>query len=103
MMYSEPNSRQIEEARALLFLAELKRALRSEHIPGLTLELEAVSNVHRQSVYRVHATREGIRVTAPEGREVHPVTGTPFSTARFIAADAHAAAKAAKGSQTRAA
>jgi hypothetical protein len=104
--YSEPNNRQIEEARALLFLAETRKALRSEHLSGLTLELEAESNIHNQRVYRVHATREGIRITAREGREVHPVTGTPFNTARFIAADAHTAAKAAKGtaaSQTRAA
>lgn len=93
--YSEPTNRQIKEARAALFLAELKKELRSEHLSGLTLELEAETNIHNQSVYRVHATREGIRITAPEGRDVHPITGTPFNTARLIAADARRAAKTA--------
>ena len=93
--YSEPTNRQIVEARALLFLAETRKALRSEHLSGITLELEAESNIHNQSVYRVHATREGIRVTAPQGRDVHPITGTPYNTARLIAADARKAAKTA--------
>lgn len=95
--YSEPTNRQIEEARAALFLAETKKALRSEHLSGLTLELEVESNIHNQRVYRVHATREGIRITAPEGRDIHPITGTPANTARLIAADARRAARAAEG------
>lgn len=70
--YSEPTNRQIEEACAMLFLAETKRLLHSEHLSGLTLELEVESNIHNQRVYRVHATRKGLRITDPEGRYVPP-------------------------------
>lgn len=91
--YSEPTNRQIEEARAMLFLAETKRLLRSEYLSGLTLELEVESNIHNQRVYRVHATRKGLRITDPEGRYVHPVTGTPATTARCITIDAQEAAR----------
>jgi hypothetical protein len=91
--YSEPTNRQIEEAHATIFLAETKKALRSEHLSGLKLELEVQSNVHNQRVYRVHATRKGLRVTGPEGRDAHPLTGTPASAASSIAIDARNAAK----------
>jgi hypothetical protein len=91
--YSEPTNRQIEEARAMLFLAETKRLLHSEHLSGLTLELEVESNVHNQRVYRVHAAHHGLRLTEPEGRYIHPVTGTPATTARLIAIDAQRYAK----------
>jgi hypothetical protein len=91
--YSEPTQRQIERARAMLFLAETKRALRNEHLSGLTLELEVGTDLDNQRVYRVHASRQGMPITAPEGRDVQPITGTPFTTARFIAIDARKAAK----------
>ncbi|MET3172969.1 UNVERIFIED_ORG: hypothetical protein ABIB52_000797 [Arthrobacter sp. UYCu721] len=86
--YSEPTNRQIERARAMIFLAETKKALRCEHLSGLKLELEVQTNIHNQSVYRVHATVKGIRITGPEGRDVHPVTGTPFTVARLVLIDA---------------
>lgn len=86
--YSEPTNRQIEEARALLFLAEMRKALRSEHLSGITLEIDAETNLHHQSIYRVHATRKGVPITPPEGRDIHPVTGAPYTTALLIAADA---------------
>lgn len=101
--YSEPTDRQIERARAMLFLAETKRALRSERLSGLTLELEVGIDLDNQRVYCVHATRDGVRITAPEGREIHPITGTPFSTARFIAIDARKAAKQQQQSEAAAA
>lgn len=91
--YSEPTNRQIERARAMIFLAETKKALRCEHLSGLKLELEVQTNIHNQSVYRVHATVKGLRITGPEGRDVHPVTGTPFTAARSILIDARKAAK----------
>lgn len=101
--YSEPTIRQIERARAMIFLAETKKALRSEHLSDLKLELEAHTNIHNQHVYRVHATVKGLRVTGPEGRDVHPVTGTPFTTARCIAIDAREAAKQQQAAEAAAA
>ncbi|MGY4541365.1 hypothetical protein ACVWY0_001274 [Arthrobacter sp. UYNi723] len=91
--YSEPTSRQVERARAMIFLAETKKALHCEHLSGLKLELEVRTNIHNQSVYRVHATLKGLRIAGPEGRDVHPVTGTPFTVARLVLIDAQKAAK----------
>jgi hypothetical protein len=91
--YSEPTNRQIERARAMIFLAETKKALRCEHLSGLKLELEVQSNIHNQSVYRVHATLKGLPITGAEGRYVHPVTGTPFTVARLVLIDAQKAVK----------
>ena len=91
--YSEPTNRQVEEARAFLFLAETKKALRSENVRDAVLELDVDRNIHNQAIFHVHATRGQLRITAPEGRAVHPISDTPYSIARLIAADARQAAK----------
>jgi hypothetical protein len=82
--YGEPTSTQAEEAKALIFLAETKRALRDqEHIWDLTLELEVEYTIHNQRVYVVHATMGGESITG-EGHRVHPVTGTPSTAAWYL-------------------
>ena len=92
--YSEPTSKQAEEAKALIFLAETKKALRDqEHIWDLTLQLEVQYSIHNQRVYTVHATKDGQSLTGPEGHRVHPITGTPSSTAWFLGIEAKAARK----------
>jgi len=91
--YSEPTNKQAEEAKALIFLAETKRALRDqEHIWDLTLELEVQYTLHNQRVYTVHASKDGRRITG-EGHRVHPITGTPSSTAWFLGIEAKTARK----------
>ncbi|GAP61304.1 hypothetical protein AHiyo1_49930 [Arthrobacter sp. Hiyo1] len=64
---SEPTNQQIEEARARLFLADLKKALRDQNIRDAVLELSVDRNIHNQMVYSVHATRGGLQITGPEG------------------------------------
>jgi hypothetical protein len=89
--YTEPTNRQVEEARAFLFLSETKKALRSENIRDAHLELDIERNVHNQAIYHVHATRGQQRITAPEGRPVNPITDTPYTIARMLASDARTA------------
>ena len=91
--YSEPTNHQIEEARAWLFLAELKKALRDHNVRDAVLELSADRNIHNQVVYSIHATRGGLQITDPEGRGVHPISDTPFTIARLLAGDARQAAQ----------
>ncbi|GAB5079595.1 hypothetical protein [Arthrobacter sp. AD-310] len=95
--YSEPTNRQVEMARALLFLSETKKALHSLNIRDAVLKLDVDSNIRNQdpgrSVYHVHATRGLLRITAPEGRAVHPITDTPYTLARLLASDARKAAQ----------
>ncbi|BAS11815.1 hypothetical protein AHiyo8_01180 [Arthrobacter sp. Hiyo8] len=69
---SEPTNQQIEEARARLFLADLKKALRDQNIRDAVLELSVDRNIHNQMVYSVHATRGGLQITGPEGRLFTP-------------------------------
>lgn len=90
---SEPTNQQIEEARARLFLADLKKALRDQNIRDAVLELSVDRNIHNQVVYSVHATRGGLQITGPEGRAVHPITDTPFTVARLLTYDAQRTAK----------
>ncbi|WP_284982355.1 hypothetical protein [Arthrobacter sp. efr-133-TYG-118] len=90
---SEPTNQQIEEARALLFLADLKKALRDQYIRDAVLELSVDRNIHNQVVYCIHATRGALQITGPEGRAVHPISDTPFTIARLLASDARQAAK----------
>ena len=95
--YREPTDRQVELARALLFLSETKKALRSHNIRDAVLEVDIDSNIHNQDpgrcVYHVHATRGELRITAEEGRAVHPITDTPYALARLLASDARKAAQ----------
>lgn len=91
--YTEPTTQQLEEAKALVFLAAVKRELHSAaRIRDLTLEIELKSNVHNRRVYVIHAELGTESITGPEGCCVHPVTGTPYAAARRIANDARDAA-----------
>ncbi|MFK0004999.1 hypothetical protein [Paenarthrobacter sp. NPDC090522] len=91
--YAEPTGKQVEEAAALLFLAETQKALTArEHIWGLTLEVEVSYTVHSQRLYRVHATAAtGENLTGKDGHYVHPANGTPENTAWYLALAARAA------------
>lgn len=91
--YAEPTAAQAEEAAALLFLADTRKALHTnEHLWDLRLELEVSYSVHGQRIYRVHAaTRTGECVTGNTGHYVHPVNGTPETAAWHIACSARAA------------
>ena len=95
--YREPTDRQVELARALLFLSETTKALRSHNIRDAVLEVDIDSNIHNQDpgrcVYHVHATRGELRITAEEGRAVHPITDTPYILARLLASDARKVAQ----------
>jgi hypothetical protein len=95
--YSEPTPRQVEMARAFLFLAETKRALRNQGVRDAVLELDVDSNIHNQdpdrSIYHVHATRGELRITVSKGRAVRPISDTPYTVARMLAADARKATK----------
>lgn len=88
--YKEPTSQQIEDARALMFLAATRKALRDqEHIWDVELELEVTYTVHNQRRYCVHATtRTGESLTGPRGVLVHPANGTAESAAWSIATEA---------------
>jgi len=71
--YTEPTAQQLEEARALIFLAATKRELRhTEHIWDLTLEIEVKYTVHNQRQYLIHPTRGTQSITGEEGYYVHP-------------------------------
>ena len=103
--YREPTHRQIELARALLFLSETKKALRSQNIRDAVLEVDIDWNVQDQGrcVHHVHATLGELRITTPEGRAVHPITDTPYTLARLLASDARKAAQQQQQQQTEAA
>lgn len=91
--YTEPTMQQLEEAKALVFLAAVKRELHSAaRIRDLTLEIELKSDVHNQRVHVIHTELGTESITGPEGYYVHPVTGTPYAAARRIATDARDAA-----------
>ncbi|ERI35393.1 hypothetical protein M707_21940 [Arthrobacter sp. AK-YN10] len=92
--YGEPTGKQIEEAKALIFLAETKKALRDqEHIWDMTLELEVTYTVHNQRLYLMHASKDGQSITGADGYKIHPVNGTPTTTAWHLAIDARTARK----------
>lgn len=94
MRYSEPTSRQLEEALALVFLAETKRALRNqEHISDMKLEIEVKYTIHNQRHYLIHASSGGRAITGSRGYYVHPAAGTPESAAWMLGIDARASAK----------
>lgn len=87
--YTEPTAQQIEEARALIFLAETKRELRnSGHTRDLMLEIEVNYTVHNQRQYLIYATRGTQSITGEEGYYVHPVSGTPYTAAWHLGIDA---------------
>ena len=91
--YTEPTMQQLEEANPLVFLAATKRELHATgRIRDLTLEIEVKYNVHNQRQYVIHAELGAESITGPEGYDIHPVTGTPYTAARRIAADARNAA-----------
>lgn len=87
--YTEPTTQQLEEALALIFLADTKRELRSTgHIWDLTLEIEVQYTVHNQRQYLIHATRGTQSITGEEGHYVHPASGTPSTAAWRLRSDA---------------
>lgn len=91
--YAEPTTHQAEEAAALLFLAETKKALRHEHVWDLKLELDVTYGFHNQRIYHVHATTgTGETVTDKKGYYIHPANGTPVTTAWSLAIAARSAA-----------
>ncbi|MFE4198077.1 hypothetical protein ACFRJ9_19650 [Paenarthrobacter sp. NPDC056912] len=82
--HSEPTGQELEAARAAVFLAETKRAMRGSHSPDVILQLQVESTGHNQRGYRVHATIDDLPITPPEGHYLHPITGTPHATARML-------------------
>lgn len=102
--YTEPTAQQLEEARALIFLAATKRELRhSEHIWDLTLEIEVEHTVHNQRQYLIHAARGTQSIAGEEGYYVHPASGTPYTAAWHLRSDAMNSARKPAAAKDRAA
>lgn len=102
--YTEPTTRQLEEALALIFLADTKRELRTTgHIRDLTLEIEVKYTVHNQRQYLIHASRGTQSITGEEGYYVHPVSGTPYTAAWHLGMDARNTARKLAAAQESAA